>query len=201
MLIFFSCKNEKKINTTDETYKNRNNKEQPISEAQVPIISRWTKNNISIVEGSSINNSETVVLTRTDAAKPSFASFENIQIYNGSTYKISFKVKSTEELTAFGLRIQKNYQNRVDALFGLDQEKIIATNITGKDFAENVTTEIIFLEDGWYQCIIYADLYTENVRVVFGPSKRTIEPEKWEAKTNENNSIILVPTAIKIQEF
>lgn len=198
-----SCKNDKETKTKEvkEEKKEVISEIESISEASIPLVSRWTKNNMTIVESEQDDDFNAIILSRTDASKPAFTSFENVQIYNGSTYKISVLVKGAEKQSAFGMRVQSKYPNRVDAVFDLDSGKVIDVKHLGKGLADNVKAEIEHKTGDWYLCTITADLFEDSIRVIFGPTNSSLKPEIWEAKTGENNSVYLAPSSFKILEF
>jgi hypothetical protein len=212
ILLMVSCKNEAKENSTEKPKitepvkvetKKVETKDVVISEVTIPEISTWFKNGLSINEASETYNEESVVLiSRLDPGKPSYSGIDNLKTQYGSTYRITAVVKKADVGKDFALRIQGVYPNRVDAIFdlesGLAKEPLISGN---DDLAENPKATIENLGNGWYKCSLYADVFSEYIRVVLGPTNGNLNTGLWETRTGQNNNVYFVPALLTVSEM
>lgn len=197
----FGCKTDQK-KTTKKEITIKEVVEIPISEATIPDFYKWTKNQITFLDQAyQFNDQKVYLMSRNDVSKPAFASFQNVKINLASTYKMSVIVKKGVEGKDFAIRAQAVYPNRVDAIFDLEEGKVVNTKISGKEFAENEKATIESLGDGWYKCSISADLYSDSIRIVFGPTNADIIIGSWERKTEAESNVYIIPSSLKIEEF
>jgi hypothetical protein len=99
----------------------------------------------------------------------------------------------------FGLRIQGDYPNRVDAIFDLQKGVVRGSN--GLLNFENVATNIEEKENGWYKCSISVTILAKDVRVIFGVTNNSRNIETWEASINQNQDLFLIPESLILEEF
>ena len=98
-------------------------------------------------------------------------------------------VKKGEKDNVFGLRIQGIYPDRVDAVFDLDKGDVLGIK-KSKDFT-NESASIEPLENGWYKCSITAQVNSDFVKILFGPTSAEKDIVGWEGKTSEKQKFIL----------
>lgn len=206
LLIIVSCKNESKQKNAEELTKEvlkEEKKENILSEAVIPEFSQWFSNKILFNQSDTENyNGEMIYLMeREDASQPGYSGINNIKIRNGSTYKFSVIVKRASIGKNFALRLQGVYPNRVDAVFDLETGLVKESIITGAELAENDNAIIESIGDGWYKCSLYADVFADYVRVVFGPTTNKLKTGLWETRTGEKSNTLIVPTSLKLEEL
>ena len=206
ILTMFGCKNENKENKTEDTTNQAivvENKENILSEAIIPEFSQWFSNKITFIQSESENyfGETTYLMAREDATQPAYSGINNIKIQNGSTYKFSVLVKKADIGKNFALRIQGVYPNRVDAVYDLEAGIVKESLITGVELAENDRATIEPMGDGWYKCSLYADVFANYVRIVFGPTTNKLKTGLWETRTGEKSNTFIIPTSLKLEEL
>lgn len=196
----FSCKSEKKKSPKIEAIKYKE-EAKVLSEVKIPNLLNWYNNGIDMTEATILYSQEQVYnISRKNPDKPAHMAINNLEVFSGSTYRISVILKKGEVSSHFGLRVQGVYPNRVDVVYNLDKATINGPVGTG-DLSENEKASIENLGDGWYKCILTIDLYSKYIRLVFGPTKNTMKNTLWETKTLINNDVYIVPSSLKIEEL
>jgi hypothetical protein len=193
-------KNQPKDSSSIETIIKQ--QEKPVSEASVPEFSLWrhAQTNTDKVQDTFDQNAVYKV-SRSDTDKPGYLSIDNIEIYNGSEYQISAVVKKGDVGSAFGLRIQSVYPNRIDAIFDLERGEVVSSSVTGAELADAADTSIEKLESGWFKCSLRTVFKADQIRVIMGPTDRLKKSQSWESATGDKNNILIAPKALKILEY
>ena len=205
--IIFSCKNKTENNknkiedsiSIETTIKQQ---EKPVSEATVPAFSVWrhAQTNTDKIQDTFDQNAVYKV-SRSDTDKPGYLSINNIEIYNGSEYQISAVVKKGDVGSAFGLRIQSVYPNRIDAIFDLERGEVVSSSVTGTELADGTEATIEKVESGWFKCSLRTVFKADQIRVIMGPTDRLKKSQSWESATGDKNNILIAPKALKILEY
>lgn len=204
--LIFSCKgNTNKSNDTEnsiEKIAQEEVKEDIISSVAIPDFSKWYNNEITFSDSEeSYKNEFSKLISRNNSNKPGYSSIDNLKIFNGSTYRLSVIVKRAGVGKNFALRMQGVYPNRVDAVFDLETGIVKEALISGEGFAENSKAEIESLENGWYKCILYADVFSEYIRVVLGPTTNKLKTGLWETRTGEKSNAYILTSVLLLEEL
>jgi len=131
-------------------------------------------------------------------SKSSYAQTEKVDVQYAETYRASVIVKKGETGNLFGLRIQGNYPDRVDAVFDLDKGAVVGVQKT-QDFEEE-KANIEALSDGWFICSVTAEVGADKVVVFFGPTMGKKSIDSWTHKTGHMCNAYFVPSSIKLQK-
>lgn len=203
--IGLACKNEPKSNikpTHVEQDKKVVAEINSLSTVDIPDLSKWYNNEITIIDSEESYNGELAkLISRNDSNKPGYSGIDNLNIFYGSTYRLSIIIKRADIGKNFALRMQGVYPNRVDAVFDLETGIVKEALISGEGFAENSKAEIESLGNGWYKCILYADVFSEYIRVVLGPTTNKLITGLWETRTGEKSNAYFIPSSLKLEEF
>ena len=97
--------------------------------------------------------------------------------------------------------MQGVYPNRVDAVFDLETGLVKETLISGTELAENNKATMESLGGGWYKCSLYADIFAEYMRIVFGPTTNKLKTGLWETRTGELSNTIIVTKSLQLLEL
>tara|TARA_B110000879_G_scaffold73235_1_gene102308 strand:- start:2613 stop:4409 length:1797 start_codon:yes stop_codon:yes gene_type:complete len=160
----------------------------------------WINNEMNLIQTSLQHNNTLVFnLKRRDVLKSGYISIPNIKVNYGSRYRVNVLVKKGANGELFGLRIQGDYPNRVDAIF--DLQKGIVQGSNGLKNFENVKATIEETKNGWYKCSIAVNILTKDIRVVFGVTNTSRNIESWEASINQNHDLFLIPDSLILEEF
>lgn len=166
----------------------------------LPGFENWIKNEINLKTTKlKYNNSLVFNLKRKNTLKPSYMYISGIKVNYGRRYRLSVMVKKGVTGELFGLRIQGDYPNRVDAIFDLQKGVVRGSN--GLLNFENVATNIEEKENGWYKCSISVTILAKDVRVIFGVTNNSRNIETWEASINQNQDLFLIPESLILEEF
>ena len=101
------------------------------------------------------------------------------------------------------MRIQEAYPTRFDAGFDLNKGEIIGTFMAGDLVADEQLT-IEDLGDGWFKCVIEAEVFSSYFRLVFGPTTVKANGVRiWEAESinKSDRKILIVPSSLVIEEL
>jgi len=129
------------------------------------------------------------ILSRISTEESAFSSSKKISTKAGNIYKLNLVIKKGNKGSLFGLRIQGIYPDRVDAVFDLDKGDVLGIK-KSKDFT-NESASIEPLENGWYKCSITAQVNSDFVKILFGPTSAEKDIVGWEGKTSEKQKFIL----------
>jgi len=203
------CKEEKakkSIEDSTEVTEITETAEKVIGEISISGKDNWEFRGIKMtITDDNFMNQEAYKLEVIDHVETfTFVAINNIKIaYTGGRYRINMVVKPNKENNNFGIRIQEVYPYRFDAVFDLDKGEIRDTFKEG-DFVENEKVLIEPIGQGWYKCIIDADIYSSYFRLCFGPTNVPKgQTGTWEAESlnDKNREILMVPNSIKIEEL
>jgi hypothetical protein len=204
VLTLFACNNKSKEekDTEIKTEKKKEKAEAFLSKVVIPESSVWFKNEISITDSSeSFNGDYASLISRTSAHKSAYSGINNIKVTIGSNYKLSVIAKKGSVGKNFALRMQGVYPNRVDAVFDLETGLVKETLLIGTELAENNKATMEFLGDGWYKCSLSADIFANQMRIVFGPTTNKLKTGLWETRTGELSNTIIVTESLQLLEL
>ncbi|HRV56376.1 MAG TPA: hypothetical protein P5264_12655, partial [Mangrovimonas sp.] len=68
-----------------------------------------------------------------------------------------------------------------------------------KDFT-NESASIEPLENGWYKCSITAQVNSDFVKILFGPTSAEKDIVGWEGKTSEKTEVYIIPSSLTLEE-
>ena len=164
---------------------------------EIPKISNWKNRSILLNK----NTPTTYKLTRIDTNKPSYMAITELDVNYGDMYEVAVTVKKSDTTSLVGLRMQSQYPNRVDAVFNLDKGIIEGIQRTGVFESEIATIKP--LNDGWYKCTIRAEIFSEKLNIVVGPTDKNKAISNWEAPDKIKSSMLMESgktTLIKIDD-
>ncbi len=107
-------------------------------------------------------------------------------------------IRNTQNRNSFlGLRIQGSYPDRVDAIFNLENG-----NVRGVKKAGGFSNELAFIEalgNGYYKCTLSGNINASEVKILIGSTSIENKVLSWEAKSNNVNGLILIPSTLKLE--
>jgi len=116
----------------------------------------------------------------------------------GKTNEFSLIVKKADVGGFFGLRIQANYPNRVDAIFDLHKGEVKSIGKVG-DFGGELAI-IKPMPNGWYKISLRAKSGYGSLKLVFGPTNHE-NALGWESATTEKTNAYIDIDSIKFEEL
>ncbi len=144
-----------------------------LKEGFTPNIASFNTTQIALTKTSQKrDNNHVYKLDRKSTAKAAYTVIRDIDVAYGNYHQVSIKVKKTGAGNYFGLRIQGNYPERVDAIFDLDKGKVKGVKKVGS--FEGEEARIVSLKDGWYEVIIKAKINLDGIKLVFGPTNKAM---------------------------
>lgn len=160
----------------------------------------WILKNISLTnKNSKFNSHDIFELKRTTTDNNSYVFINKISVISGENYRASVLVKKGNIGSLFGMRIMGDYPSRVDAIFDLDKGKKIEVIGTGGFSGDRASIE--HLEDDWYKCSIEAKVNSDEAKIILGATSHDSKVITWEAKTNEECEILILPSSLIFEEF
>ena len=111
---------------------------------------------------------------------------------------MSINLKKGDIGAFFGLRLQGNYPNRVDAVFNLEKGKVEGFSAGGN--FENANAIIKSIGNGWYNCSLSGRIMDYNIKTILGPTTGDKKVSSWEGATNINCDAYILPSSLKIEE-
>lgn len=96
-----------------------------------------------------------------------------------------------------GLRISGKFPNRADAVFDLQNGKLIGATTRGG--FQNEFAEIQQLGDGWFKCILSAKSNSDDIKIIFGPTDSSRKVNDWEGPTETLNDVLVVPSSLTVK--
>ena len=166
----------------------------------LPSFDKWKNNEIALKKTASKDNNTVVFnLKRKDVLKSAYTSISGIKVNYGRRYRLSVLVKKGVTGELFGLRIQGDYPNRVDAIFDLQKGVVQGSN--GLENFENVIATIEEKKNGWYKCSISVNILAKDIRVIFGVTNNSRNIKSWEASINQNHDLFLIPESLILEQF
>lgn len=162
--------------------------------------SKWRLNEINAKKlRGKINNSNAYSLSRKTKTEPSYLLVDNVKIKKGKNYKFSIILKKESNSSFLGCRMQANYPSRVDVVF--DAKKALVKDVYASDEFKNVKASIKQLEGDWYECTIVSEIFSENIRVILGPTNSERNVKSWEASIKSDLKLTIVPNSITFEEI
>lgn len=207
LLVVFaiSCKSEVKKEKEDTQKKETKTEitEKDINEIQLAKIDKWEFRGTEMTDTQQLYKNERVYkISRIESDYPyATVVINNVKLnYTGGRYRVSVLVKSGEEGSQFGLRIQGVYPIRTDIVFDLENgvSKEIFKN---GDLTDYEKSSIEPLNDGWYRCSFTTYIYSSYFKLVFGPTDVKKKVKIWEALTSINSDLFIIPSSLKIEEL
>ena len=200
LLSLLSSCNEK---SKEETIKKQNSiKVEKVSkiieEVALPNKELWKLTNINIKPASiTYGNVEFYTVETMEIGKSAYVALDNIKIPDvGGSYEITLLVQATQENSSFGFRIQEVYPNRLDIAFNIKDQTVIGIEKIG-DFIYEEQAKIEMIDNEIYKITINAGIYSNYVRVLFGPSAINPKVLSWESPKGKQESVYLVPESLK----
>lgn len=171
-----------------------------VERIEVPDAANWINNN-TILSKTKItsDNRDIYNLSRDDASTNSYTVTPNIKVNPGRVYKTSILVKKGRRDAYFGLRIQGDYPNRVDAVFDLENGQVKKKSLGGN--FENVNATIKSISKDWFLCSLEGKIMTSNVKIILGPTTEQKNSEDWEGVTNKNCDVYILPSSLLVEEI
>jgi len=195
LIFVFSCKNK----NTAYSKPIKGVEEQSII---LPNHSLWVLNRLSLTkvkEGLNQTNKQLFILSRTSTTKTAYASVNNIPVEMGNYYRTSVLVKKDGLGVSFGLRMIGEYPNRVDAVFDLEKGLIKGVSDVGT-FIKGAA-KIEDMGEGWYKCSLIAEVNSNKMKIILGPTSGLGKTITWEGATNEKSSVHIIPSSLVLEEL
>jgi len=199
LAFIFNCKGEQK--------KDKAQVSKTVKVAQsiiLPNHSLWSLNRLTLVESEKkLNDSENqeFLLYRTSTFQTAYASVNNIPVESGNYYRASILVKKDDLGVGgfFGLRIIGDYPNRVDAVFDLEKGLLKGVADVGDFFKGNAKIEDA--GKGWYKCSLIAEVYSNKLKIILGPTSGFGKTITWEGTTKDKSSVYIIPSSLVLEEL
>lgn len=170
-----------------------------VEDVKTPNVSLWVKNKVDVSKTSQIFDNQSVYrISRNNTISPSYAIIANNKVNNGERYKTSILVKKADIGSHFGLRVQGEYPNRLDAIFNLETGMVKEASVGGN--FDNLKATMIPLGSGWYECILFGNIKTNNIKIILGPTSKDKRSKSWEGAATENCEAFFIPSSLKIEE-
>lgn len=171
-----------------------------ITKITLPDLAKWTLNEITTKKQREKQKGNDIYsFIRKSKTKPSYISLNKFAVKRGKKYQFSVLVKKEPNTSQFGYRIQTNYPNRVDVVFDIKKETVMGIYRT-ENF-ENVNASIEPYEGDWFKCTITTKIYSDNIRVIFGPTNNERSIGVWEASVKKEVKLSLVPSSLVVEEI
>ncbi|WP_298893577.1 hypothetical protein [uncultured Psychroserpens sp.] len=173
--------------------------DEPVGDIKIPEPSQWV-NNKTILSGlpQKFQKQSVYKISRNSTTAPSYSVIANNKVNNGKQYRTSVILKKGDVGSLFGLRVQGDFPNRLDAIFDLANGKVKQTS-TGGNF-DNINATMKPLGDGWYQCVLSGTIKTSNVKIILGPTSGERQSKNWEGVTSQNGNVYIIPSSLKLEE-
>ena len=195
--VVFSCKKshkEKNVITKDAVV---------TKEIILPNYPLWILNRLALNktnENLKQSDKQVFTLSRTSTTETSYASVNNIPVVFGNYYRASALVRKDDLLGGFfGLRIIGEYPNRADAVFDLENGLMKEVVDVGEFF--NGEAKIEDVGEGWYKCSLSAEVNSNKMKIILGPTSGLGKTITWEGATNEKSSVHIIPSSLVLEEL
>lgn len=192
-----SCKNthkEKNVITENSVV---------LNEIILPNHPLWLLNRLALNktnENLKQNNKQVFTLSRTSTTETAYASVNNIPVVFGNHYRASVLVRKGDLLGGFfGLRIIGEYPNRADAVFDLENGLMKEVVDVGEFF--NGEAKIEDIGEGWFKCSLIAEVNSNKMKIILGPTSGLGKTITWEGATNEKSSVHIIPSSLVLEEL
>ncbi|GAA4891364.1 hypothetical protein GCM10023311_14650 [Flaviramulus aquimarinus] len=165
-----------------------------------PKLTSWINNGSQLLKTAVKRNNEDVyTITRKSNSKPAYSVIANNNTAYGETYKASILVKKGDLSPYFGLRVQGQFPNRVDAIFNLNNGVLKEVKSFGDFNREQATIKA--LGNGWYKCEVSVKVKSNNVSIILGPTSGEKKVNNWEGITNTINNVNIIPSSLTLQKM
>lgn len=173
---------------------------EPIAETvTMPDISYWINNKVTLSKTSEIFQNETIYkMARNNTITPSYSVILNTKVNSGKRYKTSILVKSSGYSSYFGLRVQGEYPNRLDAVFDLEKGVVKEASVSG-DF-EKVKATVTPVGEGWFNCELSGNIKANTIKIILGPTSKDRSSKNWEGIVEGSCETLVIPTSLIIEE-
>ena len=196
--VVFSCKNthkEKNVITKNAVV----TKEIILPNHPLWVLNRLTLNKTN--ENLKQSDKQVFKISRTSTTETAYASVNNIPVEIGNYYRASVLVKQDDLGLGgfFGLRIIGDYPNRVDAVFDLEKGLLKGVADVGEFFKGDAKIEDA--GEGWYKCSLIAEVNSNKMKIIFGPTSGFGKTITWEGTTKEKSSVYITPSSLVLEEL
>jgi len=148
--------------------------------------------NVEKPDDLDFNNNAVYKISRNSTGS-AFVLINDIPTKAGDLVSVSVFVKQADKKSTFGLRVSGVYPNRADAVFDLNNKKVIGTQTFG--YFENQTASIKKIDNDWVECKMKVEANIDRVQIVFGPTDLSKQVELWEAGSDFISSVYsTIPT-------
>ena len=188
LVFVLSCKN------TPKEKKGITNNTEAVNEIILPNHPLWQLNRLTLnTTNDNLNqtNKQVFRLSRTSITETAYASVNNIPVVFGNYYRASILVKKDHLGSFFGLRIIGEYPNRADAIFDLEKGLLKEVVDVGEFF--NGEAKIEEVDKGWYKCSLTAEVNSNKMKIILGPTSELGKAITWEGATNEKSHVNIIP--------
>jgi hypothetical protein len=200
LVVVFSCKDEKKKETEVVVEEIVEKQYEIVKSFLTEDIATWGKTKVSVEPTTDVEFSDAAYrLSRNTTTDPAYFSSGLIPVTYASEYKVSIVVKKGSNNNLFGLRISGLFPDRADAIFDLEKGTVVDYK-TSQDF-ENPMATIEKLSDGWYKCILSAEVAADNVRIIMGATSAERSVSSWEGTTETQVEVYFMPSSITFEEL
>lgn len=207
LTLLVSCKNSeksKKIEDKKEDAQTEEVQDQSLDKGiaiALPNQLDWEKKNVLIEDVNEYYGDTLQVKKLVSKGDVSYLSLKNTKLsYKGDLFRIKVLVKGMSDETFFALRFQEIYPNRVDAIFDLKKGKVKKVVKTG-NAAEEEKASIKALGNGWYECSLEAQLYSDYIGILLGVTNNMKGPKNWEASSAIDDSVLFVPSSLSLENI
>lgn len=158
--------------------------------------SKWKSKNIRT---DSINQVDGIsVLSRIETNNSSYIMTNVTSMVKEGNYRVTLVAKRNSN-SFLGLRITGIYPNRADAIFNLEQGKVLGTSSIGDFWDEKATIEII--DDNWYKCILTSEVISDKIGILFGPTISESRVTHWESGITIDNDVTININSVLLEEI
>ena len=165
----------------------------------IPEVILWKNNNTILAKTKDkFQNKDIYKISRGEGTSSSYTEIKNNKVNFGKNYKISIAVKKGSLGNLFGLRIQGEYPNRVDAVFDFDTLKVKGKNVAGN--FKNVKATMEPLGNGWYNCTLSGKINAKEVKILMGPTTNERNFSSWEGATKGLGNLFIIPETLTLKE-
>jgi hypothetical protein len=170
-----------------------------VEDVKTPDVSLWVNNKVKVSKTSQILDKQSVYrMSRNNTISPSYSMIANNKVNNGKRYKTSILLKKADVGSFFGLRVQGEFPHRLDAIFNLEAGTVKEASVGGN--FDNIKATMTPLGNGWYKCVLFGNIKTNNIKIILGPTSKDKRSKSWEGAATENCEAFFIPSSLKIEE-
>ena len=197
-MIMCSCKNE----TKKEKYvgpqileKKEELSQTVLDTLNLSKLNKWNLENINVDSTTQLGES---IFKRIKTDTPAWVMTNIFDIIKGSNHRVTIYVKRNSN-SNLGLRLTGIYPNRADAVFDLDEGKLIGTSSIGDFDNESATIQLVDKE--WYKCTLTSEVFSEKLGVIFGPTTNENNISNWLSGSPTQNEVKVLIDSILLEEI